>query len=231
MMLRINGLTKRYESPGGVVQALHGVSLSVSRGEFVAVQGPSGSGKTTLLFTAGGLLRPDEGTVRAGEVEPYLLNPEKRARWRARTVGFVFQQYHLAPYLNVEENILAASLAAPSEDAPVRARRLMDRFRLRERARHLPAQLSSGERQRVALARALLNSPSLLLADEPTGNLDSDNAGVLLDYLADFAANGGAVLLVTHDDRVARRADRTLRLSAGQLENHPAPTPADQSPD
>jgi ABC-type lipoprotein export system ATPase subunit len=214
----MGGLTKAYRRAGREVRALDGATLRVAAGEFVAVQGPSGCGKTTLLLVAGGLLRPDGGVVRVDGQDPYALAPEARADFRAATVGFVFQQFHLIPYLGVRENILAAALtAAAPADARTRADSLIDELGLAPRAEHVPAELSTGERQRTALARALLNRPKVLLADEPTGNLDADSAAAVIDHLAAFAAAGGTVLLVTHDARAASRAGRVVRMAAGRL--------------
>ena len=219
-LLQIENLTKSYPGPGGVVRAVDGISLAVGAGEFVAVQGPSGCGKTTLLLAAGGLLQPTSGEVLVSGQNPFALSPEQRAQFRAAHIGFVFQQFHLIPYLSVLDNILAPALALRLPDGPERARKLGARFGLTERLHHVPSELSTGERQRTALARALLHSPKLLLADEPTGNLDRENARLVLDCLADFARGGGAVLLVTHDDAAAQSAQRTVRLQAGSIENH-----------
>jgi len=242
-MLKIRGVSKSYHGPGNQVSALEGVTVNVAAGEFVAVQGPSGSGKTTLLLAAGGLLVPDSGEVVVDGQELHALSPEKRARLRGTTIGFVFQQFHLIPYLSVLHNVLAPSLAAPAcaaeaatarrrpvpdarlevghrrsrtQAARDRAEELLARFGLTDRIRHVPAELSTGERQRTALARALLNRPKLLLADEPTGNLDRENSDVVLGHLAEFARAGGAVLLVTHDAQAARRAHRHIRLVGGR---------------
>ncbi len=217
-MIALDRLTKTYPGRGRAVTALDSVSLRVQAGEFVAVEGPSGCGKTTLLLAVGGLLRPTSGTVDIDGTDPYALSPGHRARFRATAIGFVFQQFHLVPYLSVEDNILAPSIAVPSPGARERARALMDHFALTDRARHVPAELSTGERQRVALARALLNQPRLLLADEPTGNLDTHNAETVLGHLAEFAKNGGAVLLVTHDPRATQIAHRTIQMHAGRIE-------------
>jgi putative ABC transport system ATP-binding protein len=211
-MLHLDGVSKIYNGPRGSVRAVEGFGLSVAAGEFVAVRGPSGCGKTTLLLMAGALLRPDGGCVRINGDNPYEMPAEARARFRAAQVGFVFQQFHLMPYLNVLENVLAPSLALPADGARQRAAELVDHFGLHDRMHHVPAQLSTGERQRVAMARALLNRPKLLLADEPTGNLDPASAEVVLKSLGDFAASGGAVLLVTHDDRAAAHAQRVIEM-------------------
>ena len=217
-MIEIKNLCKTYTSRGNKVAALENVSMTVKPGEFVAVQGPSGCGKTTLLLAAGALLMPSSGTVTVDGKDPYALSAENRARFRGTTIGFVFQQFHLVPYLNVEENILAASLAGPANGARARANALMAHFQLMGRARHVPSELSVGERQRVALARALLNQPKVLLADEPTGNLDGENAEIVLGHLAEFAQQGGCVLLVTHDARAGRYAARTVRMRQGRVE-------------
>ena len=216
-MIEIKDLRKTYLSRGNKVVALEDVSLRAEAGEFVAVQGPSGCGKTTLLLAAGGLLAPTSGSVAVNGQNPYALSPERRARFRGVTIGFVFQQFHLVPYLSVEQNVLVPSIAVPANQAQERARALMDHFQLAGRARHVPAELSTGERQRVALARALLNNPKVLLADEPTGNLDEENAEIVLEYLVEFARNGGTVLLVTHDPRATRYAHRTVCLRSGRV--------------
>ena len=216
-MLRVDNIEKFYRVGRQQVRALEAVSLGVAAGEFVAVQGPSGCGKTTLLLVAGGLLRPDGGRVTIAGDDPYAVSPNARAAWRAGHVGFVFQQFHLVPYLTVLDNVLVASLAQPAPGAADRARELIDHFGLADRAGHVSAELSTGERQRVALARALLNRPKAVLADEPTGNLDPVNAKAVLGYLAEYAQQGGAVLLVTHDPLAAEFAGRTVRMAAGRV--------------
>ena len=217
-MLEITCVTRTFQGPSGGVAALQDVSLAVGAGEFVAVQGPSGCGKTTLLLVAGALLRPGSGSATINGTDVYSLSAEDRSRFRASNVGFVFQQFHLVPYLTVLENVLAASLASPRPDAEAHARELIGRFQLNDRIRHLPAQLSTGERQRTALARALLNRPGLLLADEPTGNLDTQNAQAVLDALVAFKNAGGAVLLVTHDKDAAASADRRVQMQGGMIQ-------------
>ncbi len=213
-MLEIRQLAKSYHGPAGIIPVLREFSIQIHPGEFVAVCGPSGSGKSTLLLCAGGLLQPDAGKVIVAGTDIYALSAGARAAFRARHIGFVFQRFHLVPYLSVLENTLTPALAVKLPDARSRARELLDHFGLSHRADHVPAMLSTGERQRLALARALLPSPRLLLADEPTGNLDRDNAARVLDYLAEFARNGGAVLLVTHDPDAARHAARVVEIKA-----------------
>ena len=218
-VLKLENVTKTYRGRAGQVEALQDISLAVEPGEFVAVQGPSGCGKTTLLLVAGGLLRPDAGVVALDGRNPYDLAPEDRARLRADFVGFVFQQFHLMPYLTVLDNVLAASLAKPSDDG-VRGRavELIEHVGLGPRSHHVPGELSTGERQRVAIARALLNQPKILLADEPTGNLDPASGEVVLRHLAEFADAGGAVLLVTHDERAAHYPHREVRMVGGRVQ-------------
>jgi putative ABC transport system ATP-binding protein len=205
-------VVKRFRGPSREVTALARASLSVAAGEVVLVQGPSGCGKTTLLLACGGLLAPDEGRVLVDGSDVYGLAPNARAAFRARTIGVIFQQYHLIPYLSVRGNVEAAALAAPAADVRDRARELIARFGLAEREDHVPGALSTGERQRVALARAFLNRPRLILADEPTGNLDAKNAEAVLGALGEFARSGGAVLLVTHDPRAEPYGARSVRL-------------------
>lgn len=220
MLLSINELSKSYSVEGRRVTALDCVTLELPAGRFLALMGPSGCGKSTLLLAAGGLLRPDGGTVRWGAIDVYSVTPEERAALRAREVGFVFQQFHLVPYLSVFENVMAATLGLGGH-APLgaadRARELIERFGLADRVTHRPSQLSVGERQRTALARAILNRPQVILADEPTGNLDAASAKVVLDELTSFARAGGAVLLVTHEAEAAARADECLSMESGRL--------------
>ena len=216
-MLEFKKVSKSFDGPEGKVTALDEVSLSVRPGEFLAVCGPSGCGKTTLLLTAGGLLRPNAGQVNLDGQDPYALGPETRSKMRARMIGFVFQQFHLIPYLTVRQNVLAPSLALPAKGAGQRAQELVSRFGLDDRGDHVPGQLSTGEKQRTALARALLNRPKVILADEPTGNLDEDNARIVFGYLSQYVNDGGCVLLVTHDVRAAEHATRILRMSQGRV--------------
>ncbi len=221
-MLKLDNITKTYRGGDGEVRAIEGVSLAVAAGEFLAVCGPSGCGKTTLLLAAGALLAPDSGRVEIDGRDPYAMSPNDRAALRAGAVGFIFQQFHLVPYLTVMDNVLAASLAAGGGDLGPRAEQLIERFGLADRARHVPAELSTGERQRTALARALLNKPKLLLADEPTGNLDEKNAEGVLAALGEFAESGGAVLLVTHSRQAADHAQKTVHLASGRLRDEQA---------
>ncbi|MCC6354760.1 MAG: ABC transporter ATP-binding protein [Verrucomicrobiae bacterium] len=215
-VLQLRDIEKHYAGPSGKVGAVAGVSLSLSPRDFVAVQGPSGCGKSTLLLASGGLLAPDSGTVSVAGKDLYAMPTDERARFRAARIGFVFQQFHLIPYLDVLDNVLAPTMALPMADGRRKALGLIERFGLGHRLHHVPAALSTGERQRAALARALLHDPPLLLADEPTGNLDEANGDAVLAHLAEFAKAGGAVLLVTHDPKAARHATRTILMMDGR---------------
>jgi len=215
LILQIENIKKTFTANGKAVKALDGVSLNVSEGELVTVNGPSGCGKTTLLLTAGGLLYPDEGNISLNGLDLYHIPPEKRAVERAENIGFVFQQFHLIPYLNVLENIIVPSITrTPDEE---RVRELIERFHLTERVHHKPSELSTGERQRVGLARALINNPKFLFADEPTGNLDDINAEEVMKALGDFASKGGGVLLVSHDKRTNVYSNRIYSMDAGKF--------------
>jgi putative ABC transport system ATP-binding protein len=217
-MLLLKNVTKNFDGPKGKVAALNDASLSLSPGELLAVNGPSGCGKTTLLLTAAGMLRPDQGSVElAGKKNVYDLPQDQRSRLRAGLIGFVFQQFHLIPYLTVRENVMTPSLSVSEEDADQHAQELIHQFGLQERADHIPSQLSTGERQRTALARAFFNRPKIILADEPTGNLDDENAEIVLKCLRDFVSGGGSVLLVTHNARAAEYATRELKMKDGRL--------------
>ena len=216
-MIHLDHVVHRYRSPGGGdLTALDGVSLRVDAGRFVALRGPSGCGKSTLLLITGGLLRPSEGEVIVAHTQPYSLGPDERARSRARSIGFVFQQFHLVPYLDVLGNVMSPGLATGRRDRQ-RALDLIGQFGLEHRLHHTPSTLSTGECQRTAMARALYNGPSVLLADEPTGNLDPENAELVLNRLAAFAENGGAVLMVSHDDQAAGLAHEVIRMDGGRL--------------
>ncbi len=217
MMLVGENLSKTYAGPKGPVHALEGVSLHVESGEFVGVRGPSGCGKSTLLLAAGGLLVPDAGAIRVDGQALYALSAAQRARVRSTTIGFVFQQFHLVPYLSVIDNVLAPSWAASEPGLRERAVELIRHFGLEPRIDHVPSELSTGERQRTAMARALLNRPKLLLADEPTGNLDAESAEAVLGYMTEFARDGGAVLMVTHEPTAAAHCQRTIELRNGTL--------------
>ena len=230
-MVRLEGVSKVYSGRRNEVRALDEVNLHVEQGEFVAVKGPSGSGKSTLLLTIGAMVHPTAGRVLVADTDVYSLSSRDRASFRAKNIGFVFQMFHLVPYLSVLENVLVPTLAAArpetaeggcatrTDGAPARARELLERFGMSDRIDHRPAELSTGERQRVAMARALLNRPRLILADEPTGNLDPDNAAEVMNYLEEFHRDGGTVLIVTHEQAVEQHTQRIVLIRQGRVED------------
>ncbi len=220
IMLQVNEVRKTYTVDGNAVGAVDGASLEADAGEFVAVHGPSGCGKSTLLFMAGGLLAPDAGEIRVASENPYALNGAARARFRAKHVGFVFQDFNLVPYLSVLDNVMAPALVSGvgNGDLPEHAKDMLERFGLLDRQKHVPAELSAGERQRVSLARAFLLSPQLILADEPTGNLDRENTEIVLGHFAEYVKdNEAAVVMVTHDDQAVAKADRAIEMRDGMV--------------
>lgn len=219
-MIELQDVSKIYRTAEGEVRALDNLSLQVEAGEFAAVRGPSGCGKSTLLAMVGGLAQPSRGSITVAGQQLTGMSSSELARFRAEKVGFVFQMFHLLPYLNIVDNVLvAAPPGGSAADLRGRAIELLENFGLGQRKTHLPSQLSAGERQRVAMARALLNRPNLLLADEPTGNLDPENAIALMQLVAGFHQDGGTVLLVTHEEPAASYASRTIYLHHGQLSN------------
>lgn len=210
-MLKIDNVSKSFIRKDGEVQILRDFSVNIKPGEIVTVQGPSGCGKTTLLLISAGLLRPDSGNVMVNDANLYDMNAEERAAFRSKHIGVVFQQFHLMPYLNVLDNILVPTLVT-KEHAHEKAKQMVEQFGLADRTDHKPSELSIGERQRTALARALIVNPSFILADEPTANLDTVNAEIVLGVLRDFAHAGNAVLMVSHDQRTSEFADRKVDL-------------------
>jgi ABC-type lipoprotein export system ATPase subunit len=216
-MLILQDLAKMYRTRAREVKALDGVSLRIDQGEFVAVCGSSGSGKTTLLMMMAAMLRPSAGTVRFEERDIYALSVPARARFRAEKIGFVFQMFHLVPYLNVLENVLLAAAVVRRGEGKAQAEELLQRLGLQQRLGHRPSELSAGEKQRTAIARALLNQPKLILADEPTGNLDPENARCVLRHLQDFQKAGGTVIVATHGPAAQEFATRTIKLREGRL--------------
>jgi putative ABC transport system ATP-binding protein len=222
-LLELVGVSKRYQLGGDEVVALDGVDLAVKDGESVALVGRSGSGKSTLLHLAGGLDRPDEGVVRLRGRDIAGLSIGERARLRRQEIGFIFQFFHLVPGLTVAENVELPLLLDGRRDRAGRIPELLERLGLGHRGSHHPSQLSGGEMQRTAIARALVAGPTLVLADEPTGNLDSASGEVILDLLVEVVTQAGcALVLVTHDENAARRADRAVHLRDGRLEQAPA---------
>ncbi len=214
----LSDVWKIYGSRSSAVAALRGVSLKVHAGEFVAVMGPSGSGKTTLLMVLGLMTSPTRGTVRLLGSDVTKIRDAEATRLRRETIGFVFQTFNLVPWLTAVENVeLALAIGGHRGDRRRRAMELLDLVGLRERARHRPGELSGGEQQRVAIARALANDPKIVLADEPTGNLDSRSGEQVVRMLADLARQGRTVVMVTHDREMASRADRVILLKDGRV--------------
>jgi lipoprotein-releasing system ATP-binding protein len=222
-LIRAEAVHKDYLIKRKVVRVLCGASLCVSRGESVAIVGLSGAGKSTFLHILGGLDRPDSGSVRIGESDLYGGSEAQRTRIRARMIGFVFQSYHLLPEMGVVENVMMpamvnAHLFSSYRVMRRRAMELLTTVGLAERADHMPMELSGGEQQRVALVRALMNDPELILADEPTGNLDTSTGGHILEHLFSLAKNEGRTLvMVTHNEKIAEACDRVFRLENGLL--------------
>ena len=214
-MIRFENVCKIYPTKQGEVKSLDGLNLDVKSGEFVVVRGASGCGKTTLLLTAGGMLRPTAGRITVDGQDLGGLSGPERARFRARKIGFVFQMFHLLPYLSVMDNVLLAADSA--SDHVERAGKLLDHLGLSMRSRHRPSELSTGERQRTAIARALLNQPKLILADEPTGNLDPENAAEVFRHLRAFHRTGGTIILVTHGTAADAYVDRVVEMQSGSV--------------
>lgn len=221
ILLEAKQVHKTYHIGHRPVEVLHGVSLEIRRGETVSVTGASGAGKSTLMHILGGLDRPDHGDVFFEGASLGRMNAARRAAFRAGRCGFIFQSYHLLPELDVRQNVMLPALAAKNKGYNVRQRatQLLEQVGLGERMNHRPMELSGGEQQRVAVARALMNDPDLILADEPTGNLDSQTGEKLLNILFDLAHSAQRTLIiVTHNEEVAQRCRRLLALKDGILE-------------
>lgn len=226
-LIRLENVTRQYTIGTRALYALRGVSLEISAGEFVAFVGPSGSGKSTLLNLIGGIDKPDAGAVWVDEKQINTMGENALAKWRGEKIGIVFQFFQLLPTLTALENVLLPiELRNTFFDSPfdsaqgrrrARAAAALQRVGLADHAAQLPSELSGGEQQRVAIARALANDPPILLADEPTGNLDSDNGQRILDLLRDLHRANKTVVLVTHDEMLARAAQRIVRMRDGQI--------------
>jgi putative ABC transport system ATP-binding protein len=217
-MIELHGVSKTVPSGAGTLTILHPVDLTIERGRVVAITGPSGSGKSTMLGLIAGLDAPSEGRILLDGVDITALDEDALARLRGVRVGIVFQFFHLLPTLTAFENVLVPMEIAGARDAPRRARVLLSEVGLEERVHHYPSQLSGGEQQRVAIARALANDPPILLADEPTGNLDSTTGRQIIDMLLSINRDRGTTLvLVTHDPDLARVADMTVALRDGHV--------------
>ena len=225
IILRAEEVHKTYHIGKRAVEVLHGVSLTINRGETVSIMGASGAGKSTLMHILGGLDRPDAGDIFFEDTSLVKMNPAKRSAFRAKRCGFIFQSYHLLPELDVRQNVLLPSMAvgqtllSAQNKSRARAEYLLEQVGLAGRMDHRPMELSGGEQQRVAIARALMNDPDLILADEPTGNLDSHTGENILNNLFDLAQSANRTLImVTHNEAVAGRCQRELILKDGKLE-------------
>ena len=214
-MLEINNISKTYSKGEVKFTALDNVSLKVKKNDFVAVVGQSGSGKSTLLHTVGGLIHPDSGQVMYHGKDIYKMNSKEANLYRRKNVGFVFQQFHLIPYLSVYENIKLTEFEPKSKNSKIEE--LLEKCALLPLKNKYPSELSVGEKQRTAFVRAIISNPNLLLADEPTGNLDPENSQILMSLIKDFHVDGGTVLLVSHDVKITNYANRVVTLHSGKL--------------
>jgi len=217
-ILRVENINKVYGSDEAAVKALDNVSFSVNKGEFVAIIGPSGSGKSTLLHILGGVDRPTSGKVYIDNTSIYDLDETKLAIFRRRQIGLIYQFYNLIPVLNVKENIMLPLLLDQRKYDDLQLSKLLDTLKLNNRSEHLPNQLSGGQQQRVSIGRALINSPAIVLADEPTGNLDSKNSDDIIELLK-FSNKklNQTLILITHDPNVAMQADRVIEIEDGRI--------------
>ena len=223
-LIVLSRVTKTYDTPAGAFDAISDLSLDIDRGEFVAVAGQSGSGKSTLLNRLAGIDRPTTGEIIVDGVRVHEMSERALSTWRGRTIGIVFQFFQLLPTLTACENVMLPMDfcgAWPARARRDRALDLLDRLGVADQADKLPAKLSGGQQQRVAVARALANAPRLLLADEPTGNLDSRTSQSLLELLATLAAEGQTIVMVTHDHAALEFADRTIALVDGRVADSP----------
>ena len=217
-MIQIKEVTKIYELGSNQVIPLNNISLNVKKGDFIAVMGPSGSGKSTLLYTAGGLLTPTKGEVIINNVSIYELNSRDRAKFRRENMGFIFQTFELLPYLTALENVMLPLhlVGLPSGEQEEAALAALAKVGLEKRAGHKPTELSGGEQQRVAVARGIVNNPSVLLADEPTGNLDQKTGNEIMNLVCDLHKKDGlTIIFVTHDPTKAKLADRVVEMIDG----------------
>ena len=216
-MVRLENVSMIYRTKYGSVKALDKVNLHVKEGEFAVVRGLSGSGKTTMLLSIGGMLRPTEGKVITNKSDIYAISKRQRAMFRAENIGFVFQLFHLVSYLNTIENVLLPVGVGKDKYGRTDAEELLKRLKLSERKFHRPYELSAGERQRTAIARAMLKRPRIILADEPTGNLDPETSDEIISHLAEFHRSGGTVIVVTHGTAVDQHADHIFHLEEGRI--------------
>ena len=212
-MIEIKNLTKTYLSNGEKVNALDNISMNIDEGEFIVIRGASGSGKTTLLLTLGAMLKPTNGSYLFNDEEVYSLSGKERNHFRGNNIGFVFQMFHLLPYLTLLENVTVPAFGTHESEAE----KMLEELGLGDRINHKPFALSAGEKQRTAVARALINNPKIILADEPTGNLDPENAAEVMKTFSQFQKNGGTVIVVTHGTEADKFANRIISLKKGKI--------------
>lgn len=220
-MIRFESVSKVYEEGDDIVHALDNVSFNIDEGDFVAIMGPSGCGKSTLLSILGVLNTPTGGDVFVDDIAVYDLKSERRADFRFEYLGFIFQSYQLVPYLTTLENVMLplSITSMSSKDQDYTARKVLEKVGLGDKTERLPSKISGGESQRVAVARAIVNTPPILLADEPTGNLDSRNGVEVMELLKELNDNGQTIVMVTHDDSMAGYANKIFKLKDGRLED------------
>jgi len=218
-ILTLRNIQKSYPSGDSIIHVLRGIDLEVNRGDFIGITGPSGSGKSTLLSIMGTLEHPDEGEIFYGDIAVKSLSDEEISELRNRKVGFIFQFYNLLPEFNALENVMLPLILRGENSTKARglAEELLDQLGLKDRFHHFPSELSGGERQRIAVARALVTDPDVILADEPTGNLDRDNADLLMDLLKSLNDKGVTIVLVTHNEELREFFKRSYRLLNGKL--------------
>jgi len=219
-LIELKKVSKYYQSEGERAAALRHLNLNIEAGEFIAVMGPSGSGKSTLLNILGGLSHPSEGEMEVDGIDIYKLKGEKLADYRREYIGFVFQSFQLIPYLTILENVMLPLAILPTRNGDHRdlAARVLGKVELSDKSRRLPGQLSGGEQERVAIARALVNRPPIILADEPTGNLDSAKGKEIMELLKTLNSEGQTIIMVTHNPENTKFADRIIQLKDGQAQ-------------
>ena len=221
MIIKTKNLTKEYESGSQIVKALNGIDLSVEKGEFISIMGPSGSGKTTLMNIIGCLDSPTNGTYYLNERSVSELDDDELAKIRNEEIGFVFQSFHLLPRSSALENVmLPLKYAGCSENEAIkRSKKVLEKVGLQDRVKHSPSELSGGQQQRVAIARALVNKPSILFADEPTGNLDSITGNEVMNLFKDLNNQGQTIIIITHEDNIASQSNRIITIMDGLIES------------
>ncbi len=221
MIIKTKNLTKEYEAGSQIVKALNGIDLSVEKGEFISIMGPSGSGKTTLMNIIGCLDSPTNGTYHLNERSVSELDDDELAKIRNEEIGFVFQSFHLLPRSTALENVmLPLKYAGCSENEAIkRSKKVLENVGLQDRVKHSPSELSGGQQQRVAIARALVNKPSILFADEPTGNLDSKTGNEVMNLFKDLNNQGQTIIIITHEDNIASQSNRIITIMDGLIES------------